>query len=113
MRFTIDLPKEFIKISNPPYSEVVEYLINDPTILRATKYMSPNLVVRAVRRSWRAFGRKTRVVENIQVALTIGRPNYLEREFIELCKKAREPFPIKKVQLKFYKPQKGKLKSKK
>jgi len=36
------------------------------------------------------------------MVLTIGRPNYAEREFIKLCKKAGEPFPVKKMQLKFY-----------
>lgn len=37
----------------------------------------------------------------LQVSLTAGRPNYQERKFIKLCKKAGEPFPIKKIQLKF------------
>jgi hypothetical protein len=34
------------------------------------------------------------------VTPTIGIPNYL-REFIRKCKKAGEPFPVKKIQLKF------------
>jgi hypothetical protein len=33
---------------------------------------------------------------------TIGKPNYEEREFIKKCKKAGEPFPVKKIQVKFY-----------
>ncbi len=36
------------------------------------------------------------------IVLKIGRPNFREREFIRACKKAGEPFPVKKIQLKFY-----------
>lgn len=67
--------------------------------IRATKYISEKLIVRAVRRT---YHRKI-VKGNIEILLTIGRPNWKEREFIKLAKKAGEPFPIKKVQVKWLK----------
>lgn len=38
----------------------------------------------------------------LDLRLTIGRPNYSERKFIKQCVKAGEPFPIKKIQLKYW-----------
>lgn len=66
---------------------------------QATKYVSPKLIVRAttVQRS-----RHT-----VRVLLSIGRPNYRERQFIKLCKKAGELFPIKKTQVKWYLVEQG------
>lgn len=63
----------------------------------AVKYISEKEVVRATRRL-KPDKRNTRE----EVVLTIGKPNYAERAFVKLCKKAGEPFPVKKVQLKFY-----------
>lgn len=69
---------------------------------KAAKYLDTNLVVRATRPVFGPRGKK-RVLKggNFQVVLTIGKPNYEERKFIKACKKAKESFPIKKVQLKF------------
>ena len=61
---------------------------------KATKYLSPRLVVKASRRH------KPRYGANVEIVLTIGRPNYTEREFIADAKKAGEGFPVRKVQLK-------------
>lgn len=63
----------------------------------AVKYVSEKEVVKATRR-----GRPSKRAYQTQILLTIGRPNYAERKFIKLCKKAGEPFPVKKVQLKPY-----------
>jgi len=77
---------------------VVEGLLNMLEATKSkkvTKYISPNLVVKATlhgRWSWRAPQRS--------VHLTYGKPNYEERLFIKKCEKAGEPFPIKKIQLK-------------
>lgn len=38
----------------------------------------------------------------IEIRLKLGKPNFRERLFIKACKKAGEPFPIKKIQLKFW-----------
>ena len=65
-------------------------------VVKATKYVSPKLVVRAVRTRYH-----NKIVKgNIEISLTIGRPNYLEREFIKKCQKVSEPFPVKKIQIK-------------
>lgn len=64
----------------------------------AAVYLSDKLVVRASRPRLRG-----RVVKeaNLGVVLTVGKPNYRQREFIKTLKKTGEPFPVKKVQLKF------------
>lgn len=36
--------------------------------------------------------------KSIELVLKLGAPNYREREFIQACKKAKEPFPVKKIQ---------------
>ena len=110
MQFKIQDPREFIKQSNPPYSQVVATILANNNVMRAVKYISPKEVVRATRRSFRIYNRKTRKGQSIEILLHIGRPNYLEREFIALCQKAKEPFPIKRIQLKLWNPPKKKLK---
>lgn len=65
----------------------------------ATKFVSEKEVVRATRR---LYGKKLpRKGSNIELVVTIGRPNYAERQFIADCKKAGLKFPIKKIRLKF------------
>lgn len=59
---------------------------------RATVFISPRLIVRATRRHPKAM----------EFVLKIGKPNYLERDFVKMCKKAGEPLPVKKVQIKHY-----------
>lgn len=80
------------------YCEVLDYVIAGEAV-KATKYMAPNHIIRASRKTYKGkFGRG-----NIEIVLTIGKPNFLEKEFIKKCKKVGEPFPIKKIQLKLYK----------
>lgn len=93
------------------YSRVIEAiltekLLNGQIIIRATDYFSPKFIIRAVRKT---YGKKI-VKGNIEIALTIGKPNYAEREFIKLCQKANEPFPVKKLQLKVYNPKRKVMK---
>lgn len=64
---------------------------------RATKYVSENMIVRATVRRFRGKICKG----NQEIVLCIGKPNHRERQFIKRCKKAGEPFPIKKIQLQF------------
>lgn len=75
---------------------VVEHLLKHNAV-KAVKYLAPNLVVRAVRTR---FNKKILGYGNKEVTLTIGKPNYLERDAIKECQKAGEPFPVKKVRLK-------------
>jgi len=65
---------------------------------KATKYISEKSMVRAVRT---LTNKKILKYGNIGIVLTLGKPNYEEREFIKACKKAGEPLPVKKVQLKY------------
>lgn len=69
----------------------------------ATKYVSPNEVIRATRKYYRAKpGRyKGHFAKHLDLVLTHGKPNYREREFIRQCKKAGEPLPVKKIQLRY------------
>ena len=90
--------------------EVVEALINNPNVIRAVKYVSPVWIVRATRKR---FGGKILKRGNVEIILTIGRPNYIEREFVKLCHKAGEKFPMRGVHLKLYNPKPNKLKRKK
>lgn len=76
-------------------SGVIEMLLRAKAS-KATKYLSPNLVVRAVRKCYgNSFDGS-----NIEIVLTIGKPNYIERQFVKDCKKTKEPFPVKKIQIK-------------
>lgn len=68
-------------------------------VRKATVYIEPDLVVKAARQH--RFGLRERSTTYV---VTIGKPNYEEREFIKKCKAAKESFPIKKVQLKYYLP---------
>lgn len=63
---------------------------------RATKYISPTFVVRATQRRLRGKLRK-----DVDLVVTAGRPNFIDRQFIKRANKAGEPFPVKKIQLKF------------
>jgi hypothetical protein len=69
---------------------------------KAEIYLSPVLVVRAARRH--KPDKRNRITE---IVLTIGAPNYAEREFIALCNRVKEPFPVRKIQLHWY-PEKKK-----
>ena len=78
---------------------VVKALNWRPDLRSATKYLTPKMVVRVAAR-----GRRLKY-DNYEVVLKIGRPNHLERKFIKTLVKAGEPFPVKKVQLRYW-PQK-------
>lgn len=66
---------------------------------KATKYLSPTVVVKATRRLF--LGRIDHREKRAEILLTIGAPNYAERRAITQFKKAGEPFPVRKVQLRF------------
>ena len=82
--------------------QVVDYILANNNVVRATKYLAPNMIIRGVRKTYKIYKRKPRTNHNVEISLTIGKPNYVEREFIALCKKAKEPFPVKKIQLRVY-----------
>lgn len=61
---------------------------------RATIFVSPTHTVKVTRRSKRAE-------KNQEFIVTIGRPNWHERQRVKTFLKAQEPFPVKRVQLQF------------
>jgi len=72
------------------YGEVCS-LVLEGGYKRATKYVSEKLTIKATCRCKKG---------TMEAVLTVGKPNYAERQFIKLAKKAGGPFPIKKIQLK-------------
>ena len=81
-------------------SKVVNALVADREVWRATCFLDAKRIVRATRR--RVQGRAARVQDlSESFVLSFGRPNYREREFLKQCKRAGEPLPVKKVQLQF------------
>lgn len=85
-----------MKITRKAISDLAETILEGGA-RQATKYFSESLIVRATRRT---YGGKI-IKGNTEIVFTIGRPNYAEREFIKKCKKAKEPFPVKKIQIKW------------
>ena len=75
---------------------------------RATKYLSEKLTVKATLHGKRMNRAE---VSNRTMVVSVGRPNYAERQFIRQCKRAGEPFPIKRLQLKWAQPQPPKAKA--
>ena len=68
---------------------------DDNTLRRATYYDSPSFTMKVTRQ--RPYSKRDRTQTFI---VTCGSPNYAEREFIKLCKKAKQGFPVNKIQLK-------------
>lgn len=64
---------------------------------RATLYVGPDYVISACLQN-----KPDKRSRRHTIILKIGRPNFKEREFIRLCQRAGEPFPVKKIQIKFY-----------
>ena len=93
------------------YNKVIEAVLGKD-VIRATEYISEKFIVRAVKKTYRFNGRNPNRKGNVEITLTLGRPNFLEREFIKLCQKSGEPFPVKNIQVKLYNPKKNKLKRK-
>ena len=77
-------------------AQVVEALVVNKAA-SATKFISQTLTVRASRR---LVDGKVRNDRKMEIVLTIGRPNFEAREFIKQCRRAGEPFPVKKIQFK-------------
>lgn len=64
---------------------------------KATVYLSDKIVVRATSRM-----KPDRRSSRAECVVTYGEPNFVERRFIRLCKKAGEPLPVRKVQIKHW-----------
>lgn len=95
---------------NINYNKVIDPIVSGflgAKVVKATYYIKPNFIVRATRK---LYSKRIQGNHNIEITLTVGKPNCRERDFIKDCKKAQEPFPVKKIQCKLYNPPKKKLK---
>jgi hypothetical protein len=89
-----------MKVGRNCFGELAEAILEVGAI-QAVKYYSPKLRVKATRR---IFGGKIRKNEgDIEILFSIGSLNYAEWKFAKKAKEAGEPFPIKKLQLKWLK----------
>ncbi len=80
------------------YAKVTAALI-DSGARQAILYVSEKRTIKATRTRYRGkFSRRC-----IEITLTDGPPNYTERQRIKQLKKVKEPFPVKKVQLRISK----------
>jgi len=76
--------------------QCIKALLGDDGTHKATKYINEKMVVKATRRRF-----KNRIAKGLmQIHVTIGKPNFLEREFIKKARKTGESFPIRQLQLK-------------
>jgi hypothetical protein len=87
-----------MKASRNAVNAVVTSMLECPKLKRVSKYVSPNLVINGTR-----MHPATKRSRSTTIVLSVGKPNYRNSEFIRTCKKAGEPFPVKKLQLKWYK----------
>lgn len=67
-------------------------------VKRATYYASPKATVHVT-----AVGKWQKRKSRLDFHVSLGSPNYAERQMIKKLKKAGEPFPVKKVQFKYRK----------
>ena len=87
-----------MKIPREIFSDLAEVLLTVEA-WKVTKYFTDKDVATATRRCYqRKIDRRDTRVE---ILFKVGRPNFEEREFIKKCKKAGEPFPVKKIQIKY------------
>jgi hypothetical protein len=85
------------KVSRISITKAVEAVLELPSVRKATVFQHPELTVVATKRH------KGTKRDRIEVLLTIGRPNSRNRKFVKDYQKAGEPFPVRRVQLEFYK----------
>lgn len=67
----------------------------------ATKFLSATQVIRVTHPRYACRNTQwSKRARRLDLRLTIGEPNYRERQFIAACKKAGEPLPVRKIQLR-------------
>ena len=81
------------------FAKVCDALLGYHDAKTATKFLDEKTVVRA---TWRNKIYRNKNVRRKEMVVTFGEPNYIERAFIKACKKAGDPFPVKKIQFRFY-----------
>jgi hypothetical protein len=89
--------KEKPKVTRLSIAKAVEVVLSETCVRKATVFQHPNLTVVAERRH------KPRKNDCItEVLLTIGSPNFKNRQMVKDLLQAEEPFPVKRVFLEFW-----------
>lgn len=96
-----------IRVAEPTISQVTRAVaaavdtVIGPTFRKATKYLHPAFVVSACRRH--------RKVQQgcMEIMVKVGKPNSRQRDFIRACIKAKERFPVRRIQYQYW-PEKKK-----
>lgn len=86
-----------VKVNRNSISKAIDALLTLPTVRQAVVFQHPRLTIVATRS--RRPDRRSKLAE---IVLTIGRPNYLNRERIATLQRAGQPFPVKRVHLSHY-----------
>lgn len=76
--------------------QLVQNVVELKGCKRATKYVSQELVAKATLK-----GKRSKREKRVELAVTIGKPNYAERRMIKTLKKAGVKFPVRNILLKF------------
>lgn len=87
-----------MEISRKVFSQLAKIIL-DGGAIKATKFFSEREVVKATRKLY--DGKIDKRSKRAEILFTIGIPNYDEREFIKKAKKAGEPFPVKKILIRW------------
>lgn len=95
--FTINFDAEQKKIG-----ECVSDVLNVRNVRKATAYISERRVIKAT-----AQCRANKRSKSVTILVTVGKPNFVERRFIRLCKKAGMVFPLRQIQWRFWTEKKG------
>jgi len=90
--YHLDFPTEEKKIGR-----CVSDVLTIKNVRRATAYIAEKRTVKATLQ--RRIDKRAR---SATVLVTVGAPNFLERRFIRLCKKAGMAFPLNHIQWKFW-----------
>src|SRR6476660_7552069 len=93
---------ELEKIKPNWVADVIGHVLYDLTIRRATKYISPKLVITATAKSYRIEKENQRRdgrVSRHEIIMKIGSPNSKEHEYIKLLKKADVKFPVRNIEI--------------
>jgi len=86
---------------------IIDMMKADKGIKTISKFMARDSVIRVSRSINPRKGKSRAKPQSETFLVTLGKPNYDARQFIKLCIKAGEPFPVKRPQIKRY-PIKGK-----
>lgn len=87
-----------MKVPRNQVARCVVSVLEMTDLKRATVFLDEKTTIKCTRQ--RKLDKRERADT---VILTIGKPNYREKEFIVKCRECGEPFPVKKIKLEWMK----------